>query len=79
MTDTPSDQAATPTPFLAGRFALFDTPDGGIHLAYRPDGEPEDHHEQLPADLVGLMRTLKEGGKPPSPMAMMRMLAGMGR
>lgn len=74
-----TDTGDAPVPFLHGRFALYHTDDGGIHLAYRPEGQDTDEHEQIPGQLVGLIRSLKEGGKPPSPMAMMRMLTGLGR
>lgn len=57
-------------PFLMGVFALYDTPDGGVHLSYRPDGEDEDVHVQLPAALVSMAKT----GKVPSPKALMKML-----
>lgn len=43
-------------PVLAGRFAIFTTPDGGYHLAYRPDESEEDEHVQIPGFYVKLMR-----------------------
>ena len=30
---------ALPLPFMKGKFAIFETPDGGLHIAYRLDGD----------------------------------------
>ena len=67
-------QAAAP--FLSGRFALFDTPDGGIHLAYLPDGADQDEHVQLPAVLVTIARSAAESGKMPGPIDLVRAMRG---
>jgi hypothetical protein len=50
-----------PAPMLAGKFALFETPDGGIHLAYRPDGADEDEHIDVPGIYVKMMKKAGQG------------------
>lgn len=42
----------TPEPLLKGKFAIFETPGGGIHLALRADGEDEERHIDIPPMLV---------------------------
>jgi hypothetical protein len=44
-----------PEPMLKGRFAIYETPDGGLHLAYRADGEDEDRHVPIPALALKVM------------------------
>lgn len=41
-----------PEPFLKGRFNLYETPDGGYHLSYLPDGETETRHMEIPGKAV---------------------------
>jgi hypothetical protein len=63
---TPTDQPApaVPVPFLSGTFALYQTPDGGIVVAYRAAGDEEDRRLTLPAHMVKLAQTLSQrGGK----------------
>jgi hypothetical protein len=42
----------TPTPFMRGKFAIFETPDGGLHIAYRLEGSGDDKHITLPAAAI---------------------------
>jgi len=80
MTTQVENQApeqAGPVPFLRGKFALYHTPDGGIHIAYRPvptelDREPEDQHIQIPAMVVALAQQMQDG-KMPGPLQMVKM------
>jgi hypothetical protein len=44
-----------PEPILKGRFAIYETPDGGLHLAYRADGEEEDRHVPIPPLALKVM------------------------
>lgn len=45
-----------PEPILKGRFAIYATPDGGLHLAYRADGDDEDRHVPIPALALKVMQ-----------------------
>ena len=45
-----------PEPILMGRFNLFNTPDGGYHIAYIPDGSDETQHLEIPAMVVKMAR-----------------------
>lgn len=47
-------------PFIRGRFAGYQTPDGGLHFAVRLDGEDADRHFPVPPML---MRMLPGGRK----------------
>lgn len=51
----------TPEPFLKGRFTLYETPDGGMHIAYLPDGDTETRHMEVPAFVIQNGRALAEG------------------
>jgi hypothetical protein len=62
-----------PEPRVKGRFALFDTPDGGIHIAYRPEGSDKDEHFQLPGKVMKFAQAFSEG-KLTNPMEMIRMM-----
>jgi hypothetical protein len=53
--------AKLPEPFLKGRFNLYETPEGGYHLAYIPDGETETKHMEIPAMAVKTARLAAEG------------------
>lgn len=41
-----------PVPFMKGKFAIFETPQGGLHIAYRLDGTEEDKHIDLPPAMI---------------------------
>ena len=54
-----------PTLLVAGTFALYQDPDGGIHLSYRRNGTDEDEHLNAPPALLRMMQGLAgEGGGP---------------
>lgn len=46
---------------MAGTFALFDTPAGGLHLVYRPEGAQQDVHQEIPAAAVALFTAAQAG------------------
>jgi hypothetical protein len=46
---------------MSGTFAVFDTPSGGLHLAFRPDGAEEDTHVPIPAVAAELLRRAASG------------------
>ena len=81
QTPAPAEQADPPTPHLKGVFSLYHTPDGGIHIAYRPDPteldeDPEDQHIQIPAMVVALAQQMQDG-KMPNPLQMMKMFRNL--
>lgn len=53
-----------PAAFLKGRFSLFQTTDGGLLVAYRPDGETEDKHLPIPAFIVQAASQMAGGQDP---------------
>lgn len=67
----------TPTAFMEGRFSLFNTPDGGIHLCYRADGADDDEHIQLPPILVKIAEGGVTSGKMPNPMEIFKLMKTM--
>lgn len=53
---------AIPEPILKGRFNLYETPDGGYHIAYIADGDgDETRHMEIPAMVVRMARASAEG------------------
>lgn len=54
-----------------GVFSLYVTPAGGLHLAYRNEGEDEDRHMPIPAAVVTLATQAQNGR---GPMAILRHL-----
>jgi hypothetical protein len=70
-----SDTTANPViPRLTGKFSLYDTPDGGIHIAYLPDGTEETQHLELPGKAIQLAKMLDSGKM--NPLSLMRMMGG---
>lgn len=50
MTETPTVQ-----PLAAGKFAIYQTPKGGMHLTLHVNGEEEPRHIDLPPLVVKMM------------------------
>lgn len=48
-------------PILKGRFNLYETPDGGFHIAYLPDEDTEIRHLEIPAMVIRMARASAEG------------------
>ena len=48
-------------PSSQGTYAIFEVPDGSIHLVYRPQGAGEDQHMHFPAAMVKLAKKAAEG------------------
>lgn len=68
-------------PASQGTYALFEPPDGSIHLVYRPQGAEEDQHMHFPAVMVKLAKKAAAGeGFMPGPVGkiMSRTLAKRG-
>lgn len=57
-----AEEVTPPEPILQGKFAIFETADGGYHLTYRPDTEDEDKHVNIPGFYVK-MAMKQAGGK----------------
>lgn len=51
----------SPEPIIKGRFALYETADGGYHLSYTPDGVEAAEHVNIPGMYVKL--AMKQYGK----------------
>jgi hypothetical protein len=78
--DPAAPAPAAPVAFLKGTFALYDTPAGGIHLAFRLDGEDADRHHELPAGMAAMLRQAaagETGGKTPGMLGMLKGLRAM--
>ena len=54
-------EPAAPEPALKGRFTLYDTPEGGYHIAYQADGEDETRHLEIPGMVIRMARASAEG------------------
>jgi hypothetical protein len=63
-----ANEVALPKEIHAGIYRLYELPDGGLHLVYKPTGEDERHME-LPAAIMLLAKSASEGEM--SPHAMM--------
>lgn len=59
---------ALPVPIMKGKFAIFETPDGGLHIAYRLDETDEDRHVALPAAMVKMANMAANGSGPMAAM-----------
>lgn len=52
---------STPEPFLKGRFNMWETPEGGYHIAYVPDDSAETRHLEIPGMVVRMGKLASEG------------------
>lgn len=71
MSETNGTEPEKPEPRVKGRFALFDTPDGGVVIAYRADGSDKDDHIQFPGKVLRFAKAFQEG-KLSNPIEMMK-------
>lgn len=55
------ENTSGPVALLRGKFAVFETPEGGIHLVFRSDTDTEDRHFDVPKHIV---KMAKAGGNP---------------
>lgn len=72
-----SEIHTVPVPFMKGRFNVYETPDGGFHIAYQKDGQEEIEHINLPGPLIRAAQMMSDGKL--SPIAAMKMITGMGK
>lgn len=63
-------------PRIRGRFALYDIPDGGIHISWQPDGSDETQHAEIPGKVLKLAKAASEGNLNPMQMAKIMMGGG---
>jgi hypothetical protein len=47
-----------------GVYALYATPEGGLHLSYRIEGEDEDRHMPIPPMIIKLATAAQTGSGP---------------
>jgi len=50
-----------PDPLINGRFSLYETPEGGYHIAWTADGDTTTNHLEVPAFLVRMAKAGAEG------------------
>jgi hypothetical protein len=58
MSDENPDRVA---PSSQGTYAIFEPPDGSVHLVYRPAGAEEDQHMHFPPAMVKLAKRAAAG------------------
>jgi hypothetical protein len=71
-------EPAAPEPIQQGKYALYETPDGGRHLVYQPEGEAEAQHLPIPPMVVALAQEALTTGKV-NPLAAIKVLVSMGK
>lgn len=71
---TEQTPATEPEAVLKGRFAVYETADGGYHLTYQPDGQTEPQHVDLPGFYV--KQAMKMAGGKGGLSKMLKMFGG---
>lgn len=56
-----------------GIYSVYKTTEDGLHIAFRPDGEAEDQHLEIPGTMMKMLIAASEGKGP------LGMLRGMMR
>lgn len=59
---------------MNGKFSLYETPEGGFHIAYNPEGESETKHLEIPAMVVRMAKMSAEGKL--NPLGAIKMMMG---
>lgn len=68
-----------PVPRQKGKYSLYDTPDGGIHVAYSVEGSEEIQHIEVPGRLLQMAKMLDNGTMSPmKAFSALRKMAGGG-
>jgi hypothetical protein len=66
-----------PVPRQKGKYNLYDTPDGGIHVAYTVDGSDITEHIEIPGKLLKMAKMMEEGSMSPlKAFSALRSMAG---
>lgn len=75
--DAPAPAPAAPVKLGAGRYSIYQTPDGDGVISYRPDGQEADQHQVVPARFWSVLMGIVSGQiKDLGPMEMFKMLMG---
>lgn len=53
--------APAPVPLSHGSYAIYGTPEGGLHLVYRTKGSEKDDHLEVPSFVLGMARKAAAG------------------
>lgn len=67
------EETTGPQLLMEGSFALYATPSGGMHLAYRLKAEDEDKHMEIPPMLVNMAAQMQGGSF--NPLSMFKMFS----
>lgn len=51
-----SEQPVVVNMITSGKFALFATPSGGVHLTLKIEGEEEERHVEVPKMMLKMMK-----------------------
>jgi hypothetical protein len=49
---------------VRGVYSIYKTAEGGMHIAYRPEGTDEDQHRPVPPAMMAMMLAASEGKGP---------------
>jgi len=65
MSESPHEiaprDAAIPAPTMKGTFAIYELPDGGRMLAYRPEGQEKTNQVIIPAPMIRMIESMQRG------------------
>jgi hypothetical protein len=77
MPEATDDSNGIVKPRFTGRFSVYDTESGGIHIAWLPDDvdASETQHIDLPGPIVQIIKNVGEG-KIKNPMDIVKAVAG---
>lgn len=56
-----SPDSDAPVLVMHGEFSLYETPQGGLHLSYRPDSADADKHIDIPPAMLRIAKMMAEG------------------
>lgn len=72
----PNAEVALPEPvlLLKGKFGIFETPEGGIHLVFKLEGQDEDKHMEFTPFMLKAMQMAFPGKG--NPLQMLRLGSG---
>lgn len=69
--------AGAPVKLGAGRYTIYQTPEGDGVISYRPEGEDKDSHQVIPSGVWSiLMKAIRGEAVDVNPMSIMKMLMG---
>jgi hypothetical protein len=74
--DQMTEQPETPQPklLLKGKFGIFETPEGGVHLVFKLEGQEDDKHMEFTPFMLKAMAMAFPGKG--NPLDMLRMGSG---